>query len=51
MVQGIDSMSTNNLTHPVTQCACVLCHKAHIRHLIKMLEHHFDCRQDALFAQ
>ena len=24
MAQGLDSMSTNNLTSPVTQCACML---------------------------
>ena len=33
MAQDLHSMSTNNLTHSVTQCAHVSHHKAHIRHL------------------
>ena len=30
MAQGLYSTGTNNLIHLVTQCACVLCHKAHL---------------------
>ena len=33
MAQDLDSVSTNNLTHPEAQCACVLHHKTYIKHL------------------
>ena len=33
MAQGLDSMSTNNLTHPVTQCTHVLHHEVQTRNL------------------
>ena len=35
IARHLDSTSTNNLTRPLTQCASVLHHKAHIRDLNK----------------
>ena len=35
MAQDSDSTGTNNFTHLITQCASVLHHKAHIKHLNK----------------